>query len=57
MNFFEILQMNLHLLQLPQNLMTALKIDCLLCGQINGDLFTCEDSMLFSCVKVSCSVV
>ena len=57
MNFFEILQMNLHLLRLLQNLVTALKVHCLVCGQSNGDLFTCEDSMLFSCVKVSCSVV
>ena len=57
MNFFEILQTNLHLLRLLQNLMTALKIHCLLGGQSDGDLFTCEDSMLFSCAKISCSVV
>ena len=57
MNFFEILQMNLHLLRRLQNLMSALKIHCLLCGQSDGDLFTCEDSMLFSCAKMSYSVV
>ena len=57
MNFFEILQTNLHLLRLLQNLMTAVKIHCLLCGQSDGDLFTCEDSMLFSCAKISCSVL
>ena len=26
----------------------------ILCNHSNGDLFTCEDNMLFSCVKISC---
>ena len=26
----------------------------LLCSHSNGDLFTCEGNMLFSCVKISC---
>ena len=25
----------------------------LLCSHSNGDIFTCEDNMLFSCVKIS----
>ena len=26
----------------------------LLCSHSNGDIFTCENNMLFSCVKISC---
>ena len=26
----------------------------LLCSHSNGDLFTCEGNMLFSCLKISC---